>query len=29
MVASSTFRCARTNSGGVSAIHWFSETSAK
>src|SRR4029077_11842065 len=25
----SRFRCARTSSGGVSAIHWFSDTQAK
>ncbi len=27
MTSSLTFRCAFTNSGGVSASHWFSETS--
>src|SRR6478752_8736420 len=25
----SRFRCARTSSGGVNAIHWFSDTQAK
>src|SRR6476620_7872931 len=28
-VCSSRFRCARTRSGGVNAIHWFSDTQAK
>src|SRR5215211_893167 len=29
MVSSGTFRCAWTSSGGVSASHWLSDTSAK
>ena len=28
-VCRSKFRCARTSSGGVNAIHWFSDTQAK
>src|SRR2546423_14982570 len=29
MVCWSRFRCARKSSGGVNAIHWFSDTQAK
>jgi hypothetical protein len=29
IVCWSRFRCARTSSGGVNAIHWFSDTQAK